>query len=153
MSQPVVVTHDYAATPEMVWHVATDFACFAEAMKGVATFEGMPETGTLAGGDVFDVKVRLFGWMPPMDYRMELAAFDPVGHSFRSVESGGSIRRWEHVLTVAPTKTGARLTDTITIDAGAMTPLMRLWAKFVYRRRHAPRVRMLERITQEACTI
>ncbi|MEL6838958.1 MAG: SRPBCC family protein [Pseudomonadota bacterium] len=146
MSQPVIITHDYAASPADVWHVATDFACFAEAMKGVATFEGMPQTGALSAGDVFDVKVRLFGWLPPMDYHMQLAEFDPERHRFRSIESGGAIREWEHVLTVIPVDGGARLTDTVTIDAGLSTRLMRLWARFVYRRRHVPRIRMLARL-------
>lgn len=146
MAKPVVISHDYQASPAAVWHVATDFACFAEAMKGIATFEGMPTEGHLESGDVFEVKVRLFGWMPPMDYRMELAELDPNGHKFRSVESGGSIRRWEHVLTVTPLEDGARLTDHVTIDAGFSTPLMRLWARYVYTRRHAPRLRMLARL-------
>ncbi len=143
MGKSVVVTHLYASPPALVWHVATDFACFAEAMKGVATFEGMPREGQLRAGDVFDVKVRLFGWLPPMDYHMRLAAFDPENYRFRSVEHGGSIRHWEHVLTVTPTAEGARLTDTIEIDAGFLTPLMRQWARFVYSRRHKPRLRML----------
>ncbi len=143
MAKPVKISHDYDAPPAAVWHVATDFACFAEAMKGVATFEGMPAEGSLKAGDVFDVKVRLFGWMPPMDYHMELVEWRAADHMFRSVESGGSIRRWEHVLTVTPLAGGARLTDQITIDAGFATPLMRLWARYVYTRRHAPRQRML----------
>ena len=146
MSKPVVVTHDYAASPEEVWYLATDFACFAEAMKGVATFEGMPESGSLSAGDAFDVKVRLFGWMPSMDYHMELVDYDPKTHRFRSLEHGGSIRKWEHVLTVTPSDHCARLTDRVSIVALLSTPLMRLWARFVYRRRHSPRLAMLAAI-------
>ncbi len=143
MSKPVIISHYYDASPDAVWHMATDFSCFAEAMKGIATFEGMPTKGSLSAGDVFDVKVRLFGWMPPMDYHMELSEYDPEARRFRSIENGGAIRSWVHVLTVTPDGDGARLTDHVTIDAGLSTVVMRLWARFVYNRRHAPRVRML----------
>ncbi len=143
MPKVVTLTHDYAAPPRDVWHVATDFECFAEAMKGVAIFEGMPSEGALAPNQSFDVKVRLFGWMPPMDYHMRLVEFDDGVMMFQSNEHGGSIKSWKHRLTVTPTETGARLTDRIEIDAGFSTPMMGLWARFVYRRRHKPRLRML----------
>ncbi len=144
MTKPVVVTHHYDAPPEAVWHIATDFRSFAEAMKGIATFEGMPEDGKVAAGQTFDVKVRLFGWMPPMDYHMTVVACDDEAHTFQSAEHGGSIRSWEHHLSITPNATGSTLTDRIFIDAGLSTWAMRLWARFVYRRRHAPRVRMLQ---------
>ena len=143
MTKPVILSHDYAASPRDVWHVATDFACFAQAMKGLATFEGMPSTGSLAKDQVFDVKVRLFGWMPPMDYHMHLVECDAVAMTFLSREHGGSIKLWQHRLTITPTQTGARLRDEIHIQAGWATPLMRLWARYMYRRRHKPRLRML----------
>lgn len=143
MPKTVTLSHDYAADPRDVWHVATDFACFAQAMKGVASFDGMPSTGTLASDQTFDVKVRLFGWMPPMKYHMQVMAFDDERMSFLSHEHGGSIKIWRHHLTVAATQTGARLTDHIEIEAGLSTPLMGLWARFLYRRRHKPRLAML----------
>lgn len=145
MAKTVTLHHDYDADPRDVWAVATDFASFAEAMKGVATFDGMPTEGRLAAGDVFDVKVRLFGWFPPMDYHMELVNFDDAVMTFTSVEHGGSIKRWAHTLTVTRSENGARLSDQVEIDAGLTTRLMVLWARFVYRKRHAPRQRMLAR--------
>ena len=139
----VIIEHDYDAAPADVWHVATDFACFLEAMKGIATFDGMPTQGRVKAGQSFDTKVRLFGRMPPMDYHMEVVACDDEAMRFESHEYGGSIKSWRHALQVTETPRGARLTDRIQIDAGLMTPLMRLWAKFVYNRRHQPRVQML----------
>ena len=143
MARPLVLTHDYDAPPDAVWRVATDYACFARAMEGVATFDGMPATGRVTEGQVLEVKVRLFGRLPPMDYRMEVVACDDAARTFRSVERGGAVRSWVHELSVDPRGTGARLTDRVTVDAGPMTPLMRLWARFVYRRRHRPRQEML----------
>lgn len=143
MSRTVILRHDYATSAQEVWRVATDFACFAQAMKGVATFEGMPETGRLQKGQKLAVKVRLFGRLPPMDYHMEVVELDNEHHRFKSIEHGGNVRRWEHTLTVSETEDGACLTDHIVIDAGLATPMMTFWAKFVYKKRHAPRLRML----------
>lgn len=143
MSLPLVITHYYQSPPDKVWRVATYFQCFTEAMHGVATFEGMPATGHLEQGQVFDVKVRLFGKLPPMDYHMEILECDHEAFQFLSVERGGSVKRWVHQLTVTPNGTGARLTDCVTVNAGLSTPLMRLWARYVYAKRHAPRLRML----------
>jgi hypothetical protein len=143
MARTVILHHDYPYPPRNVWTIATDFACFAEAMKGVATFEGMPETGRLSADQSFDVKVRLFGKMPPMDYHMKLVHFDDDAMTFTSLEHGGAIKRWSHTLIVTASPDGARLTDRIEIDAGFLTFLMTLWAKFVYSKRHKPRLRML----------
>ena len=113
-------------------------------MKGVASFDGMPEQGRVEAEMRVDVKVRLFGKLPPMDYHMHVPECDHSAHRFRSVEHGGSIKRWEHVLTVTGTPGGgAVLTDHVTIDAGLSTWLMTLWARYVYSKRHAPRLRML----------
>ena len=143
MSRTVTLHHDYPYPARDVWEVATDFACFSEAMQGVASFEGMPMQGRLKANDVFDVKVRLFGKLPPMDYHMELVQFDDEAMTFTSIEHGGSIKRWSHHLTVTSTPEGSRLTDRVEIDAGLSTLLMTFWAKFVYSKRHKPRLRML----------
>lgn len=139
----VVLTHDYTHPPQDVWDVATDFASFLEAMKGLVTFEGMPTSGRVEQGQVMDVKTRLFGKLPPMDYHMEVVECDRDAMRFLSSEYGGNVKSWRHELTVTAIEGGARLTDTIEIDAGFSTPLMVLWAKLVYRRRHPVRVRIL----------
>ena len=38
---------------------------------------------------------------------------------------------------------GSRLTDRIEIDAGLLTPLFVMWARYLYKARHKPRMRML----------
>ena len=35
--------------------------------------------------------------------------------------------------------------DRIEIDAGLMTPVFAAWARYLYRARHAPRVKLLQR--------
>lgn len=143
MAVTVDLYHQYDAPPRAVWDVATDFAAFADVMDGIVTFSGMPTTGRCATGQVFDVKVRLFGKLPPQDYHMEVETCDDTAMTFQSRERGAGITRWDHRLTVSPDGNGAVLHDHIEIDAGFMTPLYRLWAKFVYTKRHKPRLRLL----------
>jgi len=143
MATTVDLYHDYAAPARDVWDVATDFAAFADVMDGIVSFSGMPTQGRCATGQVFDVKVRLFGKLPPQDYHMEVELCDDDAMMFQSRERGAGIKRWDHRLTVSSVENGSILHDHIEIDAGLMTPLYRLWAKFVYTRRHKPRLRLL----------
>lgn len=138
-----MVTFDYACDPGLVWDINTRFDSFGRLMTGVATFEGMPEARQLARGDVFDVRVRLFGWMPAMPYRMEVVDCDHAARRFCSVEFGGSIRQWAHVSEVVETPEGCRFTDSVTVDAGLATPLMPFWVRNVHRSRHAPRLEII----------
>lgn len=147
MTQTVRLTFDYDASPEAVWRVATDYAAFAEAVRGLLSFEGLPE-GRVRQGQVIDTRFRLFGLLPPQDYRMRLVEVDDTRRTFLSEEEGAGVRRWTHRLTVDPTPDGARLTDEIEIDAGPMTPLYTAWARLLYRRRHPVRQRLLSQPVQ-----
>ncbi|MCF2872387.1 SRPBCC family protein [Octadecabacter sp. G9-8] len=143
MTATVDLYHQYDASPDAVWDVATDFAAFADVMDGIVTFTGMPTEGRCETGQVFDVQVRLFGKLPPQDYHMEVEFCDDTARVFQSRERGAGIKRWDHRLTVQPHGNGAQLHDHIEIDAGVLTPLYRLWAKFVYSKRHKPRLALL----------
>ena len=142
MAHTVSMTHTYNAPVDAVWRVATDWASFSEAMKGLATFHGLP-TEPIATGQKIQVAVSLFGFMPKMPWVMEIAECDPQAGVLQSHEHGGVVRRWDHRLTVEPSNEGAILRDEIIIDAGALTFLYATWARFMYARRHVPRLRML----------
>ena len=77
----VFLSHIYAHSSEDVWRVGTDFGCLQEAVRGLLSFEGLPE-GSLHKGQVVDVKVSMFGVLPAQSYRMELIAFDPKNLTF-----------------------------------------------------------------------
>ena len=140
----VVLHHDYDAAPRDVWAVATDWDCFIRAMEGVAAFRGLPDE-PLHEGQRIEAEVSLFGKLPWQPHVMQLERFDPEAMEFQSREASTGVKRWDHHLTVTAHKGGALLTDTIEIEAERfwMTPLFVLWARFVYRRRHAPRLAML----------
>ena len=142
MPTTIRIEHRYAASPDAVWEVATDFVCFQEAMKGLAVFRGLPEE-PLRQGMIIDAEVSLLGLLPWARWTMEVREFDPVGRFFKTHEYGGSVTRWDHHLRVAPSDGGAALIDEIEIEAGAGTWIAARWGRYMYRRRHKPRLRML----------
>lgn len=138
----VVLEHKYAAPAEDVWALATDLDALKEIMKGVVTFQGLP-SGRVYQGQKITVQVSLFGQLPPQPYFMEVLKCDDDAMILQSSETGAGVKSWRHTLTVEPLPSGSRLRDFIEIEAGWMTPAFALWARFLYRKRHEPRVRIL----------
>lgn len=112
-------------------------------MARLATFEGLP-TGRTATGQTMNVMVSLFGKLPKQPYYMEILACDDERMILRTFEQGAGVKSWRHTLTVTETPSGSRLTDSIEIDAGLMTPIFALWAKYLYSARHKPRLKLLQ---------
>ncbi len=147
MSKTIQLTHEYDASPDAVWQVATDFDAFVAATKRLVTFEGLPD-GEMYEGQKIDVRFRLLGIMPPQPYHMEVVTYDPAARMFQSREGGGPVKLWAHHLKVEPTETGARLIDTVEIDAGWLTRVYVWFGRFMYRQRHPVRVRLLQEMKQ-----
>ena len=138
-------TRNYATTPDRLWASAVDLADLRTVCRGLIGFDDrVPATGRIHEGDVFVTDVRLFGRLPAQTYRMDVAELSDRDRRFRSEESGAGVTRWSHVCTVTQTATGARLTDSIDIEAGAMTPLMALWARLLYHIRGRRRAALVE---------
>ncbi len=138
----VRVEHDYPVPPAQLWQIATDYDALAEVMKGLISFEGLP-AGRTHTGQSFTVMVSLFGRLPKQPYFMEVLECDDARMVLRSSERGAGVKTWNHTLTVSQTATGSRMSDHIDIEAGLMTLPFALWAKFLYKARHKPRLRLL----------
>lgn len=142
MTRLLRVSHDYPVAPRALWDLVTDLDQFEEMCGGLVTFEGLPP-GRVSQGMVAEVRVRLFGRLPPMEYRMEVVEVDDLNMRVRSSEFGAGVRSWRHSFQVSASPAGARLTDTIEIDAGWLTWAYALWARILYRTRHGARMRLL----------
>lgn len=138
----VRLEHQYTAPAREVWALATDLDALREIMDGIVTFEGLP-SGRVYQGQKITVQVSLFGKLPPQPYFMEILECDDEAMILRSFETGAGVKSWRHTLTVEPQRSGSRLRDVIEIDAGWMSWAFALWARFLYRKRHEPRVQML----------
>lgn len=142
MIRRVSLRHAYDVAPATLWRLVTDLDALARANAPRVVMLGLP-SGRIHAGQTLDIRVSLFGRLPPQRYSMHVVECDDVLHRFRSVEAGAGVRRWEHSLVILPRPGGALLSEQITIDAVLLTPLFALWARYLYRSRHPARLRML----------
>lgn len=142
MVRKVQLRHDYAFPARAVWHVVTDLDHLRTVTEGLLAFRDLP-SGQIAEGQTLDVQVSLLGRLPYQPYRMRVVRCDGEQMTFSSSERGIGVKTWKHRLQVIPADTGSQIRETIEIDAGWKTPLFVAWARFLYRRRHPRRVKIL----------
>ncbi|WP_282078600.1 SRPBCC family protein [Epibacterium ulvae] len=145
MTKIVNLTHFYPYTARQVWDVATDLDHLSTVTAGLLAFRDLP-SGAIHQGQHLKVQVSLFGKLPYQPYEMTVLECDKDKMAFRSNESGAGVKSWRHSLVVLPQDEGScRIEEQIEIDAGVMTWVFAAWAQFMYRKRHAPRLRILAR--------
>lgn len=142
MSRRIMLSHDYACSAEKLWNLVISFDALAKVSVGLTRFEGLPE-GQAFTGQTVEVMVSLFGKLPPQPYTMKVVVCDAQTMLLQSEEKGAGVKSWNHTLRILKTEAGCNLTDRIEIDAGLLTPLFSMWAKYLYGARHKPRLAML----------
>lgn len=140
--QRVTVVHAYPVPAGRLWALVSDYRKLRYVMAGVAGFDGLPDR-PIREGDDLSLRVRLFDRLPPMRYRIEVVELDHAARVLETREQGVGVQRWAHRIAVEETETGARLTDGIEIEAGWRTPFAVLFARWMLRQRHKPRLRLL----------
>ena len=146
MSHVVELRHDYpGVSPTRLSDLVTDYAALHEVSKPLVVFTGVPSDGHVRAGDDWTARVRLLGVLPAQDYRMTVKTCDAERMSFRSEEKGAGVDAWVHEVAVYPRPDGSRLTERVTVEAGARTPVFAAWARFLYGRRHRLRLAILAR--------
>lgn len=113
-------------------------------MSGPLIKVACPTGEEQVGHDVV-LTFRLFGFIPAGRWRLKITERDDIRRRLKSEERGPLVRRWSHEIAVdAQGANAARLTDTIEIDAGALTPLIARFARAEYARRHRLRKALLD---------
>ena len=80
--------------------------------------------------------VFLFGFVPFSRHHLHIARIDERNRILRSCEFGGLIRTWNHDIEVAPIDPQRCLyRDRIEIEAGVMTRIVVVYARWFYRMR------------------
>ncbi len=119
-------------------------------MSGPLVRVACPAGEEQVGDDVVLV-FRLFGVVPVGRWRLKVVARDDARRRLASEESGTFVRTWRHEVVIEALDDGrSRLTDTIEIDAGVLTPLVARFARREYARRHRLRKRMVEKSANAA---
>lgn len=80
--------------------------------------------------------VFLFGFLPFSRHHLHVASIDESTRTLSSREFGGVIKTWNHDIEINPidAKT-CRYRDRIEIEAGVMTPVIVVYARWFYRTR------------------
>lgn len=80
--------------------------------------------------------VFLFGFLPFSRHHLHVASIDESTRTLSSREFGGVIKTWNHDIEIKPidAKT-CRYRDRIEIEAGIMTPVIVVYARWFYRMR------------------
>jgi hypothetical protein len=87
-------------------------------------------------GETFVGWVFLFGFLPFSRHHLHISRIDDSTRTLSSRESGGLITIWNHDICVAPIDSeSCHYRDRIEIEAGIMTPVIVLYARWFYRMR------------------
>ena len=139
----ITIAEDYALPAAALWASAVRYDVLERMMSGPLIKVACPAGEEQVGHDV-TLAFKLFGLIPVGRWRLKITERDDARRRLKSEESGPLVRRWSHEIAVdAQGANAARLTDTIEIDAGALTPLIARFARAEYTRRHRLRKTML----------
>jgi Polyketide cyclase / dehydrase and lipid transport len=135
--QTVRIETDLDAPADRVWAAMLQPATFLHVCRGlvrVPSLEGRIDP--LREGEAGTAWLWAFGLVPAYRHTIEVRRVDPAGRTIATHEHGGVLRAWDHTLRVEPAGADrARYSDTVAIDAGALTPLVARLARGIYRYR------------------
>lgn len=134
------------ASPDEVWEFAMQSATLHHVAAPLLRFEaeGPPLPRRWREG-AWRVQLRgplglPLGWQ---EIRVSFPDAPPPLRRIRDEGCGALTRRWDHLIEIAPDGDGTRYTDTVEIEAGALTPLVALAARGLYAHRQRRWRRML----------
>jgi ligand-binding SRPBCC domain-containing protein len=133
----VRVGTELAAPPERVWETLKKAETLRYITRGLLGFRPLgPVPDELAPGDVVRIRLLFFHVIPAWVHEIRIVTVDDEARRIETTEHGGSVKTWNHVLSVEPAAAGrSRYTDTITLDAGPLTRLVWAYANLFYRYR------------------
>lgn len=138
MPSQILVSARYKMGPDDLFSRATDFRDLMEATRRISTYAGLP-LGPMEEGGVYRTDIRIFGLFRCNDYQIRVDRLCQDTRVMESYESNDRVRFWSHRLEIRPEGTGSVWTDHVILDAGALTPVVSRYARFMYRHRHKHR--------------
>lgn len=143
----VSVANRYSYSPDKLWDIATRYDALGEISGRAVSFRGLP-TGELKEGQSVDASISLLGLLPRQQYHIRIIERDDKKMILRSSEHGAGVKFWRHTVLILKSCGGSLLVDTVEVEAGWLTIPAALWANFLYRKRHWPRLKLLRKLAQ-----
>ena len=134
----------YDVPADELWRYVVRYEALEAAMNGGLVRVKCPAGEEQVGHDVALV-FKLFGIVPVGRWRFRVVTRDDAARRLCSEESGTGVRRWAHMIEIDDVgDRRSRLSDTIEIEAGRMTPIVVRFARTEYARRHRSRRLIVE---------
>lgn len=138
MTREVIVTAQYPRNADEVFAEAMHLEELVEAMRGIATYDGLPR-GEVYQGQRITVDVTLFKLVKNKNHEMYVETLDREARVLQSREHNPSVARWDHTLSIQPSGKGCVWTDRVIIEADRGEWFTAKFAAFVYTKRHKHR--------------
>lgn len=133
----VDLSSSLSASADAIWNAAKTPAAFRKVTRGLLSMPVINKRrDEWREGETVIGWVFLFGFIPFSRHHLHIAKIDDEAQTLSSRERGGLLKRWDHdiiVTQVSPEVCSYR--DRIDIDAGVVTPVVVLYARFFYRMR------------------
>lgn len=122
------------AAPDLVWAAVCTPQAFRFVTRGLIGWRPVRHRDEpWHEGDEAVGWLLLGGVLPFSRHRIRIVELDGRRRVLRSDESGGVVRSWRHDIVVEALDGGrCRYTDVVHIDAGAFTPLVVMFGKWLY---------------------
>jgi hypothetical protein len=125
------------ASADAVWAAVKTPAAFRAVTRGVLTMPAIrSRNDQWREGETVVGWVFLFGFVPFSRHHLRVELIDESARVLSSREFGGVIRTWNHDIVITPIDHANCLyRDRIEIEAGIMTAVVGLYARWFYRTR------------------
>lgn len=138
MAAIVDIEAHYDWDADALFAEALNFGELAEAMRGFAVYDGLPN-GAAQEGETYTVDVTIWGVFKNTGHVIHVERVDRLGRILQSREYNPGVRRWDHTLSIQPKDCGAVWSDRVVVDAGWRTWALARFVAYVYLRRHRRR--------------
>jgi hypothetical protein len=138
------------ASADRVWSALQQPASFLYVCRGLFGIPALAgRTDPVRAGEVGTFWLVAFHVVPAYRHTLEILSVDGDTRTISTHEHGGVLRRWDHVLHAEPDGDDRCVySDTVTIDAGRLTPVVAALAVGIYRYRQRRWHKLVRRTTR-----
>lgn len=137
MTRTVHIETELPTDADRVWSAMQHPASFLYVTSGLFRLPALAgRTDPIRAGESVTGRLYVFHVLPTYRHSIQVVDLDNGARTIRTHEHGGILRSWHHILHVAPLdESRCRYSDTVSIDAGRLTPLVATLAVCFYRYR------------------
>lgn len=137
----------FPAPKDKIWSKLQEIKTLQYIAAPYATFTPLENNADFIWreGEVFQVRFKLFGFVPFGVHTIRIIRFSEAAHEVYTEECNPYVLIWNHKIYLrAIDKQTTQYTDEVEIFAGRKTAFVTLWAKAFYRHRQKKWIKLLK---------